>query len=94
MKTNLTKSIAMQHISYIADDGMSFRRPAGLPCDVIPDNAVLVGWEIGGRPVFVAVKSYLPGVRLGYDEALELATDGMVESGALRSARLPDYVIG
>ncbi len=90
----MTKAQALPYVSFIADDAGSFRKPAGLPCDVIPDNAVLVGWQCGFEPLFVAVKSYLPNVTLDRDEAIELATDGLLERDWFcGNARMPDYTL-
>lgn len=85
---------ALPYVSYIADDALSFRKPAGLPCDNIPDNAVLVGWQCGFEPLFVAVKSYLDGVTIDPDEAVELAMDGLAEINWFADGpKDPDYVI-
>jgi hypothetical protein len=91
----MTKAQALQHISVIADDSGSFRTPAGLPCDDIPTNAVLVAWDDAavGKPLVVAVKSYLPGVTLDREVAIELAIDGLVERNWFSGqARNPDYI--
>jgi hypothetical protein len=63
------------YVSFAVDD-------AGSPRDIsqgIPDHARLVGWQCGFEPLYVAVWSYLPGVTLDDEEAMELATDYLVE---------------
>lgn len=56
-------------------------------------RSVLVGWQCGFEPLFVAVHSYLD-VRLDDDEAIELATDYLVERGWFASEPTePDYII-
>ncbi len=90
----MTRAQALPYVSYIADDAGSFRKPTGDPADDIA-QAVLVGWQCGFEPLFVACKSYLPGVRLDAEEAAELALDGLVEIDWFNglSGRVPDYII-
>jgi hypothetical protein len=89
----MTKEQALPYIGYIADDAGSFRKPDGLPCDTITDATVLVGWQCGFEPLFVAVKSYL-GAAIDSDEAVELATDGLNEIGWFTDGPTePDYII-
>ncbi len=67
----MNRADAMQYISFGVDDaGHGYnvndaRRAA--------PYARLVGWQCGFEPLFVAVWSYLPDVRLDDDEAEELA---------------------
>jgi len=90
----MTRELALPYVSFIADDALSFREPAGLPCDEITPNAVLVGWQCGFEPLFVAVKSHLSGIAIDPDEAVELATDGLIERNWFSGEpRQPDYVI-
>ncbi len=95
----LTYKQAEPYVSFIADDAGSFREPAGLPCDNPTDRDWLIGWEDPGfDPCFVRVRSYLPGVHLKADEAIEYATDGLDEvydffgEGSGRN-REPDHII-
>lgn len=90
----MTREQALPYVSFIADDAMSFRKPEGLPCDEITPNAVLIGWQCGFEPLFVAVKSYLSGIAIQEEEAIELAMDGLTEREWFSGeSRQPDYVI-
>lgn len=44
----------------------------------MPDNAVLVGWQAGFEPMFVAVWSYFGG-KIREESAVEIATDFLSE---------------
>jgi hypothetical protein len=55
----------------------------------LPANVVLVGWQCGFEPMFVAVWSYLGG-SLDDDEAEELATDALLERGWFANAEATD----
>ena len=56
--------------------------------------SVLVGWQCGFEPLFVAVHSYLD-VRLDADEAIEMATEYLEELGWFcdEQPRHPEYLI-
>jgi hypothetical protein len=69
----MKRSDAIPYISYCVDDALSERR-----LDEMPDNARLIGWQCGFEPLFVAVWSYLD-VKLGTDDAIDIATDFLVE---------------
>ena len=57
-------------------------------------HARLVGWQCGFEPVFVAVWSYLPGVRLDDDSAAELAMDALSERNWFDGEPTePDYIL-
>lgn len=71
----MTRNEALPYIAYAVDDTLATR-----DVEDMPDNARLVGWQCGFEPMFVAVWSYL-GVRLSEDEAVEIATDLLVERG-------------
>lgn len=86
----MTREDALPYVSFAVDDALSPRRVSEMPAD-----AVLVGWQCGFEPLFVAVWSYLPGIKLDADHAAELATDLLVERkwfGGEPSE--PDYIIG
>lgn len=54
---------------------------------------VLVGWQCGFEPMFAAVYSYLD-VPLDDDEAIEIATDYLIERNwFVGDATSPDYII-
>lgn len=84
----MTREQAIPYISRGVDDALSERNPSEAPA-----NARLVGWQCGFEPMFVAVWSYL-GNRLDDDEAIELATDLLIERKWFADeATEPDYVI-
>jgi hypothetical protein len=69
----MTRNEALGYVSCAVDDALSPRSPADAPT-----NARLVGWHCGFEPMFVAVWSYL-GVNVDEEEAVEIATDYLVE---------------
>ena len=66
---------AIPYISYIADDSLSARPYSG---EQLPPKTILVGWQCGFEPLFVAVYSYLD-VELTCAEAEEIAKDYLAE---------------
>ncbi len=70
----MKRADALPYVSFALDDALSEREPTH-----IPEHARLVGWQCGFEPLFVAVWSYLPGVRLDDSEAEELARDFLME---------------
>ena len=93
---SMNRANAEPLVRYIADDAGSFRKPAGLPCDNSTDRDWLIGWnQPGFNPVFVRVRSYLPGVHLDETEATELATDGLDEMYDFFHGvpRAPDFIL-
>ena len=84
---------ALPYISVCLDDALSVRS-----IDDMPANARLVGWQCGFEPLFVAVWSYLPGVKLDAEEAEEIASGYLAERNwfARTPAGMPtpaDYII-
>lgn len=82
---------ALPYVSFTIDDALSETQ--------IRDGSqhkyrsVLVGWQCGFEPLFVAVHSYLD-VSLEDDEAMELATDFLAERKWFAGEPTdPDYVI-
>jgi hypothetical protein len=73
----MTREQALPYVSYYLDDAPS---PDHSTTD-IKDDARLVGWQCGFEPLFIAVQSYLPGVRIDDEEAIEIATDYLQEIG-------------
>ena len=94
VESQMKREQALPYVGYIADDAGSFRHyPGQLPPDGI-HNAVLVGWQCGFEPMFVACKSYLPDIILDEEEAIELATEGLKEIDWFhKDIREPDYII-
>lgn len=69
----MNRTSAIPYIGYCLDNTLAVRS-----LDDMPDNAVLVGWQAGFEPMFVAVWSYLGG-DLDEDEAIEIAKDFLDE---------------
>jgi hypothetical protein len=67
---------ALAYVGHSVDDALAVHTG-----EVIPLKARLVGWDCGFEPMFVAVHSYLPAVRLDDDTAEEIATDYLKEIG-------------
>lgn len=89
----MNRSDALPYISWVVDDAGSARKPDDVAVEILPD-AVLVGWQCGFEPVFVAVQSYLPGVQIDADDAVEMATEWLTECGWFSDDPTePDYVI-
>lgn len=85
----MTREQATPYISRCVDDALSDRS-----IDDMPANARLVGWQCGFEPMFVAVWSYLPDTRLDDDDAIDIATDRLVEAKWFTFGPVePDYVI-
>ena len=74
----MTRREAVQYVSFQMDDAHD-RREAK-PFDVKSDDR-LVGFHQEGEMVFVAVRSYLPGVKLTDEIAKDLARDYLTEIG-------------
>jgi hypothetical protein len=86
----MTRNEALPFVSFALDDALNVRRLAEIPAD-----ARLVGWQCGFEPLFVAVWSYLPGLRLDADTAAVIALDYLAELDwfADGTPREADYVI-
>jgi hypothetical protein len=70
----MSRSDALKYVSYVVDDALSI-----LPLSKLDKkNAVLVGWQCGFEPLFVAVQSYL-NVKITEDEAEDIARDLLEE---------------
>lgn len=105
----LTRENAIEYVSFVVDDAGSGReiysdahaivREGG--DDSLPSSerkghqypSVLVGWQCGFEPLFVAVHSYLD-VELDDDEVVEMATDYLAERKWFSGEPTePDYII-
>jgi hypothetical protein len=84
---------AWEFVAYCVDDAGSPRKSSEIP-DPSTD-VVLVGWQCGFEPMFVAVWSYLPNTRIDDDEAEQLAIDLLMEVGwfGTEPHREPDYIL-
>lgn len=72
----MTYTEALPYVSSLLDDALAVKPfdPAN-----VPPGAVLVGWQCGFEPMFVAVHSYLPNVTLDAEDAEEIAMDYLDE---------------
>ena len=86
---SLSREAARSYVAYVLDDALSERNVSEMRND-----ATLVGWSTGLRPVFVAVQSYLPGTTVPETEAAAIATDFLAEINWFAdSPTPPDYVM-
>lgn len=91
---------AKEYVGFVVDDALCGRRLGDDIHAVIHEHntnvkygSVLVGWQCGFEPMFVAVHSYLD-VELTDDECVELATDYLEERDWFADGpREPDYII-
>lgn len=89
-----TRESAIERVSYVVDDAGSGRRIGSDVNAIVRDvdkfryRSVLVGWG----SLVVAVHSYLD-VELDDSEVADLATDYVVECGALDAPCAPDFII-
>lgn len=87
----MTKTEALPFVAYCLDDALGVRQIASMPKLSL---VRLVGWQCGFEPLFVAVWSYLPNVRLDADEAEEIAADYLAEIKWFKGETTPaDYVL-
>jgi hypothetical protein len=84
----MNRTQALTYVAYLLDDALTPRDLA----DLKPD-ARLVGWQCGFEPMFVAVQSYIEGVRIEADEAEEIATDYLEEIGWFSGKPTPAYYV-
>lgn len=102
-----TREDWLSYVCFVVDDVGSGRilkedpyaivREAGVPCFGYPEgpkySSVLVGWQCGFEPLFIAVHSYLD-VELSDEEAAALAMDYLEERKWFsREPTEPDYII-
>lgn len=104
----MTRDDAIRYVSYVVDDAGAGRELGADPHAIVrkasinPNNvtlftyrSVLVGWQCGFEPLFVAVHSYLD-VRLDEEEACDMAREYLEEIGWFAGScqdHEPDYVI-
>lgn len=65
---------ATEYVSFVVDDAQTGRELGADPHAIVTEKSILVGWQCGFEPLFVAVNSYLD-VTLSSEEAEELAID-------------------
>jgi hypothetical protein len=95
----MNRSQAAPYVSVIIDDALNGRELGDDPHAIIRDRdqfnhpSILIGWQCGFEPLFVAVHSYCDW-ELSDDEAIELATDYLAERKWFSGEPTePDYVI-
>jgi hypothetical protein len=96
----MNRDMAKPYVAFVVDDAGSGRELGEDIHAVIREEgnefdypSVLVGWQCGFEPLFVAVHSYLD-VELDDDEAEEMARDYLAERGWFNGEpRDADFVI-
>jgi len=91
---------AIEYVGFVVDDAGAGRDLDDDPHAIIREAgdqfqypSVLVGWQCGFEPLFVAVHSYLD-VELDEDEAAEMATEFLAERNwFIGEPKEPDYII-
>ena len=85
----MTREQACGYISFCVDDAMQLRST-----DDMPATARLVGWQCGFEPLFVAVWSRLPDLRVS-DLSAEIIAAAMLEGRGwfADGPTPPDYII-
>lgn len=94
----MLRQSAESYVSFVVDDAGSGRELSADPHAIIRAEdfryrSVLVGWQCGFEPLFVAVHSYLD-CELNDDEAAGLAADYLAERNWFADQPTdPDYII-
>ena len=104
----MKRELAIPYVSYVVDDAGCGRSLGDDPHAVVRDtgsqglstdeggfnnSSVLVGWQCGFEPLFVAVHSYLD-VRINDGEAEDMAAEYLEEIGWFSDNRVDcDYII-
>lgn len=96
----MTRAQAIPYVSYVVDDAGSGRALNADPHAIVRSGidfshrSILIGWQCGFEPLFVAVHSYLD-CHIDDDEAEELAKDYLSEIGwfGSKDATDPDYIV-
>lgn len=94
----MTRTDALPFVSFVVDDALHADHVITTP--TVDPSAVLVGWQCGFEPLFVAVVGSTADTRgrrdtVDIDTAVDIATDYLLERKWFGSAgaREPDYVI-
>lgn len=96
----MDRELAKGYVGMVADDAGMFVSVGNNQYAHVRDSdhqftygSVLVGWQCGFEPMFVAVHSYLD-VPLSDDEAEEIAMYGLEEMGWFAGEPTePDYIV-
>ncbi len=92
----MNRSDTIPYVSFVVDDSLAGRSLGQDLHAEVKDHSWLIGWQCGFEPLFVAVHSYLPGVTLDCDDAIQLAVDYLQEREWFtdnENPPEPDYVI-
>jgi hypothetical protein len=83
----------LEYVAWVVDDAGCGRHPGADEHAKVTKYSTLVGWQCGFEPLVVAVNSYLPGVMIEADEAVDLATDLLDEKRWFSDGPVvPDFV--
>lgn len=91
----MTRSQALPYVSFVVDDALAI-----LPDDTDLSHAVLVGWQCGFEPLFVAVLGSTVDTNgnrdvVDFDTAAEIAIDLLSERKWFSGEEAePDYLCG
>lgn len=96
----MNRSIATPYVSFVVDDAGCGRSLGDDPHAIVRESgsrftypSVLVGWQCGFEPLFVAVHSYLD-VQVTPEEAVEMATEFLAERNWFSGPPTePDYIL-
>lgn len=96
----MNRELAKTYVSFVVDDTGNGRKLNSDVCAVVREAgdkykyaSVLVGWQCGFEPLFVAVHSYLD-VELSDDEVVDMATEYLLERNWFSDEPTePDYII-
>jgi len=79
---NHDKTALLEYVGYVVNDALSAKRVHSLAdVNVNLDRDRLVSIQCEYEPMVVLVQSYLPGISIDKDEALDLAKDYLIEIG-------------
>lgn len=87
---------AWPYVGYFVDSALAERNPNEAPTKALPKDEFirLIGWQCGFEPMFVAVWSMFDDVKLNDDEAVEIATDLLVEKNWFADGPTePNYIL-
>jgi hypothetical protein len=90
----MNRALALSYVARGVDDAAHDYDASAARAQAGFAHARLVGWQCGFEPMFIAVWSYTPGVRLNDDEAIDLAVDLLTERRWFAGeATQPDWVL-
>ena len=91
----MNRAQATPYVSFVVDDAGCGRELGADQHAIVRAESVLVGWQCGFEPLFVAVHAY-GGWQMSEDEAVELATDFLLERDWFSDGEAvePDHILG